>query len=227
MQNTATFNLNYEGEIPLYPKVVLGFPDNCIAGTRLLNSIEDPTTSISLDFDGFDKEQSIITNLDTQGRLIVKNFDHLETSVIVINVLPSDKKLLGLADAVVSLISKSKVQMLYILGAFDFTASKEELHTACLNSEIQLNYPTLNTSVPLNSIFLNTLITLLRMENLPTQFLLYPSKKFKMTSKDDIQMLKYFSEQLRQSFGFSIALSTLDSLELRADEDDRSSMMYL
>ncbi|KAK9711029.1 hypothetical protein K7432_008078 [Basidiobolus ranarum] len=227
MQNTVTFNLNYEGEIPLYSKVVLGFPDNCIAGTRLLNSIEDPTASFSLDFDGFDKEQPIITNLDTQGRLVVKNFDHLETSVVIVNVLPSDKKLLGLADALVSLISKSTVQTLYILGTFDFTASKEELHTACLNSEIQLDYPKLNTSAPLNNIFLNTLITLLRMENLPTQFLLYPSKKFKVNSKDDIQMLTYFSEQLKQSFGFSIARSKLDSLELRTDEDDRSSMMYL
>ncbi|ORX90929.1 hypothetical protein K493DRAFT_317632 [Basidiobolus meristosporus CBS 931.73] len=225
METTATFTLNNEQNVHLHPKVILGFPDNCIAGTRLLNSLQN-STDAKLNFDGYEAEEPLIADLDGEERIVVKNFDSLETSVIVINVLPSDKKLLALADALVNFISSSEIQTLYVLGAFDFTASKESLHIASLNTDAQLQYPTLNTAAPLNNLFLNTLITLLQLENISTQFLLYPSKKFKTGTKDDVQLLTYLSEQLTQIFGFTVIRERLDSLEMKSSEAG-SSMMYL
>ncbi|CAG8614934.1 5814_t:CDS:2 [Paraglomus brasilianum] len=136
----------------LQPRIILGFPDLNNVGCKLLDKIRTKNES-----------ELEVAN----GKVRVRNVG--DTSVVYVPSLESQSKTTTLISSLISLLSASKVQEITILANVNTNLIDEKVYSINVN-DAEIN-PVIRSHI------LNVLITLLKVEGIPTTCLLFPGKR--------------------------------------------------
>ncbi|CAG8492135.1 1374_t:CDS:2 [Paraglomus occultum] len=136
----------------LQPRIILGFPDLNNVGCKLLDRIRTAN----------DSELEV-----ANGKVRVRNAG--DTSVVYVPSLDSQTKTTTLISSLISLLSASKIQEITILANVNTNLIDEKVYSINVN-DAEIN-PVIRSHI------LNVLITLLKVEGIPTTCLLFPGKR--------------------------------------------------
>ncbi|KAF0372992.1 hypothetical protein F8M41_013087 [Gigaspora margarita] len=167
-------------DLKLKQSVILGYSDINNAGLSVVSGVEEACIVEHQTYQ-FNASENI-NDVDSEGKKLEIKIDNTkDKSFMKIQKLPSQNKIIYLADALINLFCRNEVKEVIIVSSINFSINDESVYLGCLpdNEEVK-NYEKLKKLPPtlkLRDHFFNTMITLLKVEEIRTKCLVFPGKK--------------------------------------------------
>ncbi|CAG8800861.1 22589_t:CDS:2 [Gigaspora margarita] len=162
-------------DLKLKQSVILGYSDINNAGLSVVSGVEEACIVEHQTYQ-FNASE-IINDVDSEGKKLEIKIDNTkDRSFMKIQKLPSQNKIIYLADALINLFCRNEVKEVIIVSSINFSINDESVYLGCLpdNEEKLKKLP---PTLKLRDHFFNTMITLLKVEEIRTRCLVFPGKK--------------------------------------------------